>query len=49
MENPGKISLYYYNDTFNEVSIVNENITLKELGTQMKTNDLFEIYINSEY
>ena len=49
VENPGKISLYYYNDTFNEVSIVNENITLKELGTQMKTNDLFEIYINSEY
>jgi len=47
--NPGKISLFYYSDTYTEVYIVEENKTLKELGREMKNKFVLDIFINAEY
>ena len=47
--NPGKVSLFYYSDTFTEVYILDENKTLKELGKEMKNKFVLDIFINAEY
>jgi hypothetical protein len=47
--NPGKVSLFYYNETYTEVYILDENKTLKELGKEMKNKFVLDIFINAEY
>ena len=47
--NPGKVSLFYYNETYTEVYILDENKTLKELGKKMKNKFVLDIFINAEY
>lgn len=49
VENPGKISLYYNNDTFSQINIENDNETLEDIGKQMKNQYVLDIFINTVY
>jgi len=47
--NPGKIGLFYYNEHFNRIDITDEDKTLKEIGKEIKSKYVLELFINAEY
>ena len=49
VENPGEITLFYYNDIYRQIYIEDGNKTLLDIRKEKNCDYVLEIYINTEY
>lgn len=49
VKNPGNITLFYYNDTFKEIYLNDDDETLKDIGKEMNNKNVLDIFITVDY
>ena len=49
VNNPGKISLFYYNSYFTVIYLEDDNKTLLDIGREMNAEFVMDIFVNTDY